>query len=401
MVKLVLIQLPNSILTSPKMYFPLGILYLAAVVRNAGFSVEIIDMREGIKPLPEADFYGFSCTTPEVTVAEKLARRVQGITIIGGAHASILPLDCVGNFDYVVRGEGEEVILNILEKKVSPGIISPPRIRDLDKIPYPEWDLVEGSPFSEELFPGERYGKIGKGMTVIGSRGCPYNCSFCANLFNTPITYRSVSNIMGELEELKKRGVEYIRFEDDNITIHPDFEDLCLEIKRLGPHWKCHTRSALLTIPIAEMMKWAGCEECGLGVESADDYVLQLNNKKETCKDHIRAVEILHRAGLRAKTYFIAGLPSETDKTLEFNKEFFRIAKPDKWTLSTFTPYPGCDIYNRPEKYGVTIKDWDYSHWWNFVDEGFVHSLEGQTGQQLWERYQIFYQWLIKESWRR
>lgn len=386
------------------MYFPLGILYLAAVVKNAGLSVEIVDMRDGIKPMPNAEFYGFSCTTPEITLAKKLAEQVEGQTIVGGAHPSLLPQDCA-DFDYVVSGEGENAIVDILtgkvSKKESPSrLIMANRIKDLDTIPYPAWDMIEGSPFSEELFPGERYGKTGKGMTVIGARGCPYKCSFCANVYDAPIAYRSVANIMGELEELKKRGVEYIRFEDDNITIHPQFDDLCLDIKKLGIHWKCHTRSKLMTKAKAEMMAWSGCEECGLGVESADDYVLSLNNKKEICADHIRAITILKKAGLRVKTYMIAGLPGETDKTLELNKEFFRVAKPDKWTLSTFTPYPGSDIYNHPEKYGVTIKDWDYSHWWNFVEDGYVHSLEGQTDKELWQRYKTLYHWLREESWR-
>src|SRR3990167_1186873 len=110
MIDIALIQLPNPNLDNPRMYFPLGILYLAAIVRDAGLSVEVVDMRDGIKPMPEAEFYGFSCTTPEITIAKELAKKVQGLTIVGGAHASVLPSDCVGNFDYVVKGEGEEVI---------------------------------------------------------------------------------------------------------------------------------------------------------------------------------------------------------------------------------------------------------------------------------------------------
>ncbi len=393
---LVLVALPNPNLSNPKMYFALGILYLAAVVKKAGYDVEIVDMRDGAKELPGAKFYGFSCTTPEIPAAKALAKIVKGKTIVGGAHPSVAPSDCT-EFDYTVVGEGEDIILDIVGGKLDPTTYSTERKQNLNDIPYPAWDLVDA--FSPELFPGERYGQIGKGMTVICSRGCPYDCSFCGNLFRKPIVYRSTENIIGEVEELQKRGVEYVRFEDDNFTIHPDFDNLCLDLRYLGVHWKCHTRSRLLRLPQVEMMKWAGCEECGLGVESADDTVLEINNKKETRTDHVRAVELLHRGGLRAKTYFIAGLPGETDGTVAINKDFFRQVKPDKWTLSTFTPYPGCDVYRNPKRYNITIDDWNYNNWWNFVEKGFVHTLVDQTPKQMWDRYKGFYQWLVEGKW--
>jgi len=380
------------------MYFPLGILYLTAVVKASGFSVKIVDMRGGKKRLPKAEFYGFSCTTPEMPCAKELIKGIKGQTIIGGAHPTLKPSDC-SEFDYVVAGEGEMPIQNILKGNAKSKLFIADRLKNLDDIPYPDWDAAEDC-FSEELFPGERYGQGQKAMTLITSRGCPYKCSFCGNIFNNPVIWRSAQNIIGELEQLIKRGVTHFRFEDDNFTVHPDFDNLCLDLQRLGIHWKCHTRSNLLRQEQAELMRWAGCEECGMGVESADDRVLGINNKKETVKHHIQAIHYLHKAGIRVKTYFIAGLPGETSETIKINKSFFMACKPDKWTLSTFTPYPGCDVYNNPEKYKVKILDWDYSHWWNFVEQGFVHELEGQTQEEMWERYKEFYGWLLREEWK-
>ncbi len=398
MIDLCLVALPNKALSNPKMYFPLGILYLAAMVKRTNYTVEIIDMRDGEKPLPEAKFYGFSCTTPEIEQAKKIASRVNGKTIVGGAHPSLLPLDCSG-FDYIVMGEGEYTILDILAGDIRKQTIPIKRIKDLDSIPYPAWDMADC--FSQELFPGERYGKGDLGMTVLCSRGCPFNCHFCGNVYKTPVTYRSISNIIGELEELKKRGVNHIRFEDDNFTIHPNFGDLLLDIKKLDISWKCHTRSKLLMLEDAKLMKWAGCEEMGLGVESADDRVLDLNNKKETVFDHINAIKILKEAGIRSKTYFIAGLPGETDETLKINQAFFAACKPDKWTLSTFTPYPGTEIYNHPEKFRIRILDTDFNNWWNFCESRFVHQLVYESPEKTWERYNILYTWLVREEWRK
>jgi len=399
MIDLVLVALPNPVLSNPKMYFPLGILYLAAVAKKEGYSVEIADMRDGEKVMPEAAFYGFSCTTPEINKAKELAKKVKGTTIVGGPHPTLMPQDCMLDFDYVVQGEGEYILLDILRKKPMMKLNRANRIIDLDKIPYPAWDMVE-EPFSLELFPGERYGKGQLATTITASRGCPFKCSFCGNMLSTPVRYRSARNILGELEELKKRGVRHFRFEDDNFTLHPNFKNLCLGLKDIGIRWKCHTRSQIVRLDEMEQMKWAGCEEVGLGVESADDNVLKINNKKETCKDHVRAVEIIHRAGLRAKTYFIAGLPGETDSTLKINKSFFGAVKPDKWTLSTFTPYPGCAIYNDPEKFGVKILDWDFNKWWNFVDRGFVYELDTEPREVTWQRYKKFYTWLVNGKWK-
>ncbi|KKK98786.1 hypothetical protein LCGC14_2639250, partial [marine sediment metagenome] len=288
---------------------------------------------------------------------------------------------------------------DILSGQAKKGVARAPRIKNLDKIPYPAWDMID-KPFSVTLFPGERYGLGHKAMTIIGSRGCPHNCHFCGNIYRAPVIYRSVENIIGELVELMKRDVYYFRFEDDNFTIHPAFENLCKQIYQLGIRYKCHTRSNLLTLKKAELMKMSGCEECGLGVESADDYVLKLNNKGVTTDMNIIAVKTLKSAGLRAKTYFMAGLPGETDKTLELNKEFMQITKPDKWTLSTFTPYPGCAIFNYPEKYGIQIIEPDWSKWWNFCEDSFNHLLVGQTKEQMWNRYREFYDFLREEKWK-
>lgn len=399
MIDLVLVALPNPVLSNPKMYSPLGVLYLAAVTKKGGYSVEIADFRDGLKELPEARYYGFSCTTPEISYARKLAKEVKGKTIIGGAHPSLLPEDCLNDFDHVVIGEAEDTIIHILSGQGGKVLLQAKRIAKLDNIPYPAWDMME-EPFSYELFPGERYGRGERAATLIASRGCPFHCAFCANVLQAPVYFRSIENITGELRELINRGIRYFRFEDDNFTLHPDFENLCLDIKQLDIHYKCHTRSSLLTLEKAKLMKWSGCEECGIGVESADPHVLFVNEKNETPAEHAEAIYILHKAEIRSKAYMIAGLPGETDATLELNKEFFQRSKPDKWTLSTFTPYPGSAIFKNPEKYGIRILDWDFNDWWNFCESRFVHQIIGEEPNKTWERYNILYSWLVRGEWQ-
>lgn len=399
MLDLCLIQLPNPVLANPKMYNPLGILYLAAVVEKVGYTVEIADFRDGDIPLPEARFYGFSCTTPEIVKAKEIASQVSGQTIIGGAHPSLFPEDCIKHFDYVVRGEGEEVITQILDGKYEPSVVITPRIKDVNKLPLPAWHKIK-NPFTPTLFPGERYGTGELAMTILASRGCPFKCAFCGNLLRRPMVYRSVESIVTEIVTLTEMGVRYFRFEDDNLTLHPQFNRLCSALKVLGISFKGHTRSDILTSHHAELLKLAGMEECGIGVESADDIVLGVNNKNETAQQHRSAIHILKSHGIRVKTYFMSGLPGETDETIEINKQFMADTKPDKWTLSTFTPYPGCDIFNNPNKYNIEINDWDFSKWWNFAEGHFVHTLKGQTQDQMWQRYLNFYTFLKGETWQ-
>lgn len=398
---IVLLALPDWVDTQPTMYFPLSLMYLASSLQKENFRVRVLDCRLGMKELPEAKFYGFSCTTPQIKIAKEVSRKLKGkaITIIGGAHASLLPQDCIKDFDYVVIGEGEKVLPMILKGWYEKGIVQAPRLALLDDLPFPAWDIIE-APFSETLFPGERYGKGEIGATLIGSRGCPFDCQFCGNLHRLPVIYRSADSILSELKELVKRGIKYFRFEDDNFTLIPEFERLCEKMNKLDIRYKCQTRSDLMRPDKAEMMKMSGCEECGLGVESADDRVLKIVNKKETAEQHRKAISIIKNSGMRAKTYFITGLPGETDQTIEFNKEFVTETQIDKWTISTFTPYPGCPIFKSPGKFKIQVINNDYSKWWNF-SSAYNHILIGQTKDEMWKRYTDFYKWLKEEKWKK
>ena len=200
-IELCLVMLPNPALANPKMYYSLGILYLAAVSEKVGYKTVIHDCRDGYKPFPEAKYYGFSATTPEFPYACKLSKGLKGKTIIGGAHASLLPKDCLGQFDFTVVGEGEEVILDILSGKMRYPIITGQRIRNLDDIPFPAWDC----------FPIDAYavykpsGAIGavRTMPILSCRGCVYKCNFCYRM-DSGYRMRAMDAIIDEIKQLQK-----------------------------------------------------------------------------------------------------------------------------------------------------------------------------------------------------
>lgn len=412
MAKICLIQPPNPLLASPEMYFPLSLLYLGAVLEKHGHQVAIFDLRRlratlDIMDFPKADFYGITATTGEIEYAKTIAKLLKKkypscITIVGGAHPSLMSKDCVDDFDYVVVGEGERAIITIVETKPLPGIIGGSAIYHLDTLPFPARHLLpEPAVFTNNLYPGEKYGTGPKATSVISSRGCPYNCAFCANI-PQPVRFRKPEPFVSEIKYLRDRyDCHHFRFLDDTFTLDKGrVLEICELLESLKIHYKCHTRSNLLDAETCQAFKKSGCEEMGLGVETADNQVLELINKRETVDDHWQAVRLIKEAGMRAKVYWMVGLPGETWKTIDLNERFMQIAKPDKWTLSTFMPYPGCDIEKNPAKYGVKILSKNYSDYWNFPDMIKVETTVADI-IELYEHRRVFYKYLKSEEWKK
>src|SRR3990170_2837616 len=176
MSKITLIHPSNRFLSSPTMYFSLGLLYIAAVLERAGHQVKISDLRGGGHYIPKADFYGITATTSmEIIHAKQIARRLkrrdpESVTIIGGHHALYFPNECLKHFDVVVVGEGERAIIDVVEGGKR-GIIQGGITRDLDNVPFPARHLLpENAIFSNALFEGEKYGNGPKATTILTSR---------------------------------------------------------------------------------------------------------------------------------------------------------------------------------------------------------------------------------------
>ena len=327
-------------------------------------------------------------------------RDPEAVTVVGGAHPSHMPEQCAEDFDCVVVGEGERAILKVVEDGAK-GIVNDNPIGDLDSIPFPARHLAPDASFSRTLFVGEKCGIGPISTSIISSRGCYYNrCAFCANI-PQPIRLRSPENVAAEVREIRDRhGCQHLRFVDDNFTFPKRrLIETCELLEPLAIKYRCHTRSDRIDEEMCEAMYRSGCEEVGLGIESADDEVLKAVKKGETVEDHRRAVGLIKEAGMRAKTFWMIGLPGETDETIEKNMEFVREMKPDRWTVSVFTPYPICDIYRNPSKYGVIIEDQNLEHYWNFVDYP-VHRLESASRGEIWGRYKRFYNFMRSEKWK-
>lgn len=247
------LELYGPINVGKNCYFPLGLGYIAAVLRQEGHKVSLIDPEAYSMNYKELetriedgsyDLIGISCTTSSFESARKIARMIRKVSeapiVLGGVHASAVPemiLKRTPEFDIIVIGEGEETMLELCNslktknadlsriegiafRKDSEIVRTPPRpfIKDLDHLPYPARDLVDLANY--RLHAQLDYGK--RSATVLSSRGCPFHCTFCASYLTTGFRFRARSpeNVVGEIKYLiDTYGTEYIAFVDDEFTI--------------------------------------------------------------------------------------------------------------------------------------------------------------------------------------
>jgi len=269
---------------------------------------------------------------------------------IGGIHPSIFPKTTLADSlcDHVIVGEGEYALRDLALGKISEQIAYAGVIKDLDEMPFPARHLFEYSDVVDLTgIHGQEHGQ--KATTMITSRGCPYNCSFCTKIPQTnAFRFRTPQNIIEEIELLiHDYQISHIRFVDDIFTF--DIEriiNLCKSLIQINDlSWVCITRADKLTDKLLEMMKSAGCKEIHLGIESGSQRILDSMNKRITVEQNLDSIIRIKRAGIKVKTYLMYGFPGEMRQDIDATKMFIRKAKPDRFTLSRFTALPGSNIW--------------------------------------------------------
>lgn len=367
---------------------PLGIAYMAAVLEKNGFDVSIIDasavdmtwesFEDEVRRI-SPDVVAVTALTPTIEQALKTAQLVKKVcpeitTVMGGYHPTfnhqeLLEKDFV---DIVVIGEGEYTMLELVETLENDGdlrevrgiafddVVTAPRplIMDLNSLPFPALHLL----------PMDHYKLLNMKTnmaTMITSRGCPMQCSFCASsaLHGSKIRLRSPKNIVDEMEHLiHDYNVETIAFMDDTFTLSPKrVEKICTEIKKrnLGIYWGCTARADNLSPDLLRQMKEAGCIALFLGVESADQQVLDEMNKKTTVAKVKHAFEISRKEKMRTIASVVLGMPGDTKESMLRTVKFVKDLKPSYALFSLATPYPGTKFYQQMvEKNLIKVKDW-------------------------------------------
>ena len=387
-------------------YFPLGLAYLAGVLREQGHEVLIYDADANVERAREMDFsvlenkyenylrqvstlshpiwnefrtvlsdfkpevVGISVFTTKAAGAFRAAEIVKTFdasipVVIGGPQPSVRAeesLRICPYVDFAVRGEGEisfSHLIEAIEKKNSyhaidglsyrsDGRIIHNRnadfISNLDEISFPARDL---------LFHKSAYTSEDMGLVMTG-RGCPFACTFCSSsgVWRRIARFRSIGNVIAEIRQVQKDfGCIQFAFKDDTFTIRSDrVLELCREIRAAGLKikWDCNARANLLNVPMLKEMKSAGCNGIKMGVESGSERIRQEIMKKGVTTEQIRhAADIIRKANIHWTGYFMMGLPTETKEEMLQTLNLMREIKPDFASLSVYEPFPGTTLYDK------------------------------------------------------
>jgi len=360
---------------------PLVALYLLTIIEERfGKKVELslVDLR-GVKEecileyIPESDLFLYSVTTPEFNEIAKTVKNIRRAYpnakhIAGGPHVNILPEESSNTFDTIVLGEGEESIIKIIGDYLKSSLKTTYKHNgyvDLNSYPYPSRKYL---PKTAVVEPGLLCGKYLNlnGTSIIFSRGCPFNCYFCANKKLTfgPPRYRSPELMIEEIEYLKREyQIEALALKDDNsIPLDPKITRSFLEaIQKTNIKWRGQSRANGVHPDMVKLAWESGCTDIAMGVESASSVALKLLNKNINLDKAKEYICILNKTGIGVRLHFIIGLPGEGDDIVKRTLDFINETNPRSVLLSILCPMPGSEIYDFPNRFGIKLDnalDW-------------------------------------------
>lgn len=351
-----LVRCPARFLIDERAFPPLGLLAVGAGLKMMGRDVVVYDGE--IEDLPLSyPYYGFGPTAPEYPAALDCMAKIRQHNpdakfVLGGPHATLSAILCLRDgWDCIVVGDGE------LESRLAFNP-SPPKLwatesLSLDAYPMPDRSLVDIKKYRFTLHDKPT-------TTIMTTRGCPHKCGFCCKN-QTNVRLLSVPRVIEEIDELHYRfGYEALAFpEDIFILSRRRTERICAHLKKRGIIWRCLVRADLVVkygADFLNMMASSGCVGVGVGVESGSDRILRNIQKQETTEVMLQAVDMLRKAKIFTKGFFILGLPGENEESLAETERFLVRARLGDIDVKIFQPYPGSPIYDHKEDYDV---QWD------------------------------------------
>ena len=367
---------------------PLNIALLASFVRErGGYECSLVDFeaREISSPREMAEmvlgesprYVCITTLTPRYPTVVRMAQEIKKldpavIIIAGGPHVTGSPETAVCDaISYGIVGEGEEALLELLDTlekgRDASGVrnliypdnstirINPARdfIKDLDRLPFPAWDLMNLDEYVDPAYFEGRH------LAIFSGRGCPYDCSFCASrvTWQGKVRLRSVEDVLGEIRHIVHvLGVRNLMFWDDTFASNKKRAiDICNHIReeKLDINYTVQLRGDSICEELVKVLKDSGCAFAGVGVESGNDRILEQIGKKETKELFRNAVRIMKDGGLPIIASYIIGLPGDTHHTIKETLDFALELEADQSKFMILTPCPGTRVYDLAVKRGL------------------------------------------------
>ncbi len=388
-------------------YPPLGTLYACSHLRRLGFDVALFDamLADSTEEWDQAlkafapryavlyeDSFNYLSKMCLLKMREAafemlaMARRRGCTVIVSGSDATDHSDEYfAAGAHFVINGEGEISLGELVtalskgDRDSVPGIagVAAPRfrspdrppIRDLDRLPFPAWDLVDLEKYRQVWL--SRHGH--HSVNMVTTRGCPYPCNWCAKpIYGRTYHCRTPENVVQEMVWLKE-------------LVNPDHINFCDDIFGLKPHWierfsgllqerglripfKCLLRTDLVDETIARSLGRAGCKTVWMGVESGSQKVLDAMDKKATVEDTYRATRLLRDAGVEVAYFLQFGYPGEDWDDILSTFRLVRAGMPDDIGISVAYPLPGTVFFER-----VRAELGENRNWIDSADLAMLH----------------------------
>lgn len=382
-------------------HYPINLGYIASCLQEHNIEVELWDynveaftINSFIERVKEStpDLMGFSCMTLNIKIGNYLASSAKKVDsrifmVVAGAHSTALPVQTLQefpHFDAVIVGDGEETIVELCNKlknktllKGTLGIchringdivLEAPRplMGDLDNIPFPNRDLGKQKLYVKSHVSRGISRKYLNVMEIIISRGCSYECIFCAThlAYKRRVRFRSLDNVFKEIKiGIEKYGINHVEILDDTFTLNkPMVYEFCRRVKGLGISWSCETRVDQVDQLMLNAMADAGVLKISFGVESGSQKILNLIKKQITVEQVINAFKMARKAGIKLVegTFMIGSHISETKDDVKKTIKLIKKIKPDLISVAILTPLPGTETYSVMKDKGyILAQDWD------------------------------------------
>lgn len=382
---------------SGRRFPPYGALNIAQHCRKQGYNVRIYDLfAERFETMTTSDvaneliglkprWVGISSMTSQAQEAMQLGTMLMersDIKVVhGGVHPATMPGEALQHGHYVVQGDGEYAMEELLRREAEPKQSGNPlRIlgeekddthrviqgvvlsgEQMDAIPFPTKKEFDETAFDPNLMT--------ESFPIITARGCPYRCVFCKDGFGlrtSKVRYHSPEYVVGFLEQIyKDYGFQRISILDDIfVSTVERMEEMIvlLEKKNLKFSFDCHVHANVVKEKFMKPMRRLGIDMCFIGIESGNDDIQKLINKNTDVERITKAVKMLKKNGFKVAGLYMIGNIGETKQTVADTVKLAYKLPTDRAWFSFAAPYPGTPFYDRVQEYGEILEP-DYAKW--------------------------------------